>query len=147
VSRTLDTVIAEMPNNRDSALTLETKAFEKLQASDVDWTPEDLNAFAGLTERAEAATKYPVLGRINMIPAIITWDRERANLAAADAVCNSSSTFRPTCRGVLLDVVRKWCAWNEAQCDQLLQEPEFRDAAIKLGVCQFIVRDPARVCR
>ena len=143
VSHTLDTAIVEMPNNRDAALTLETKAFERLQASDAEWTPEDLDAFASLTQRAEAATKYPVRGRINLIPVIVTWDRQRENLAAADAVCDPSSAMSRTCRGVLLDVVRKWCSRNEARCGQLLQEPKFRDAAIKLGVYPFIAVDPA----
>ena len=144
VSHKLDSVIAEMPDNRDAALTLETRAFERLQASDADWTTEDLDAFASLTQRAETATKYPVRGRINMIPVIVTWDRQRENLAAADAVCDPSSATGRTCRGILLDVVRKWCSWNEARCGQFLQEPEFRDAAIKLGVYPFIAVDPVR---
>lgn len=112
----------------------EFEAFERSPAT--EWQPEDLAAFATFTSRlAHASNRPPVWHSVDTIAPIVAWDLDRANLAAALALCaDSDPKARDVCRDALRFTVRGWCAANRGRCDELERMPTFRQAAIDLGV-------------
>lgn len=144
----LDKAFAALPrdlrwNDSEWIATLQRDEFEAFEGSPaVEWRAADLDAFASFPARLERARNRPTGWRLGKnIPAIVAWDRDRSNLAAAAALCeDSDERVRTYCREGLRYTVRGWCAANRSRCDELEREPAFQQAAGELGA----IRESAR---
>jgi hypothetical protein len=130
VRQALDGVIRKFPpaNQFTDApeQKLEKKVLERLSASDIEWTPEDLDAFDSIAAQTRSS-----------LPAIVAWNRQRADLAAARSLCDEPA--RPSnCKQELASAMSYWCTRNNAACDTLFLQADFRDAAASLGVRQSV---------
>ena len=139
VSHALDTALAKLPpNNPYAAGALEEMAVGRLQVPHLDWTAQDLDAFASLEARAQRINRLPLHGDRGelrntndlLVNALVSWYRDPASLPTAVASCGNNQD----CRESLARVEREWCATNPGRCRELRNQPEFRDAATALGL-------------
>ena len=139
VSHALDTALAKLPpNNPYAAGALEDKAVARLQVPHLDWTAQDLDAFASLEARAQRINRLPLHGDRGelrnsndlLVNALVNWYRAPASLPAAVTSCGKNQD----CLERLARVEREWCATNPGRCTELRTQPEFRDAATALGL-------------